>query len=46
MFPVADMFNHDSLAQTSFRFHRGRYEVTAGRAAARGKEVVIVGVYN
>jgi hypothetical protein len=28
MFPVADMFNHDSRASTAFRFRRGRFELT------------------
>lgn len=41
MFPVADMFNHDSTARTGFRFHKNRFELVAGRSVKRGREVVI-----
>ena len=40
MFPVADMFNHDSGVQTGFRFENGRYEITACRAA-KGEQLLI-----
>jgi hypothetical protein len=41
MFPVADMFNHESRARTSFTFHRDRFLLAAGSGAAKGQQVVI-----